>query len=227
MGKKIDYSKAEKEISEAIQKTNIKHLSEGKSITSRRAAEFYGIEEPVEHPAPTDPVEEMLEEAASEEEAYKLSPQETEEGEEPIPEEEHFPSIEETPTHDTLEQHKPVRSTRARPPPPTLPYSETFVEATSPLTVLENHLLWFKQQHVKKRYAQLGTTKEEIVSFQKSHRLSPEQKARIQELNTKAKELKETLLKEQGCTSDETLIKEQQQQHKRKRFHIKKSWTPL
>lgn len=71
---KIDYSKAEREMHQAIQRMRVKNLAEGKSVTSKRAAEYYGLQEPEPRPTPEEPVARLVREEAALEE---ISAQET------------------------------------------------------------------------------------------------------------------------------------------------------
>ena len=65
---KIDYSKAEREMHEALQRMRVKDLAEGKSVTSQRASEYYGLDEQTPRPTPEEPVAKLLREEAANEE---------------------------------------------------------------------------------------------------------------------------------------------------------------
>jgi len=225
---KIDYSKAEKEISEALRKWRAKELAEGKSITSKRAAEYFGLEEENARPPPQDPVVQLIsEEAAKLEQAQKESMQRPE-GEEETEDEPSFEIAEQTPAEDVMWTYKEQSERtpkRKRPEKIDVPPSEKFLEPLSPLAILRKHILWLKRLHMDNRFELLGTTKEEIRSFIKSQRLTNEQINRIQELIARAKKMKEQLLKKYGAQSDEELI--EQQKKRRIKFKIKESWLPL
>ena len=70
---KINYSKVEQMLQDALQKLQYKQLSEGKPIISARAQEFYGISKE-SRPVPEEVVEKLLDEesAAAREEEKKL-----------------------------------------------------------------------------------------------------------------------------------------------------------
>jgi len=242
---KIDYSKAEKEISEALRKMRAKQLVEGKPITSKRAADYYGLVEEEPRPAPQDPVEQLLSEEAAKEEVEKeivAAPIETEEEAPPTEEEEisleedleivdpFFGAAEEAPEKDKLIPAKKQSKRVPRKKPrevPDVPPSEKFIEPLSPLAVLRKHLFWMKRLHIKNRFEAIGTTKEEITSLCKARRLSAKQIERIQELNKRAQTVKEEILKKSKSKTDTDLIEKQKKSHKHKRFHKKETWLPL
>jgi len=235
---KIDYSKAEKEIGEALRKMRAKQLIEGKSITSKRAADYFGLIEEESRPAPQDPVEQLLsEEAAKEETEKEFVSESVIEEEEPIPSEDDleiedpfFGIAEEDLEEDKLIPAKKQSSRilkKERREIPDVPPSEKFIEPLSPLSLLRKHLFWLKRLHIKDRFKAIGTTKEEMVSLCKARRLSPEQVKRVQELTGRAQKVKEEMLKKFGSKSDTDLIEKQKKSHKNKRFHKKEGWLPL
>ena len=235
---KINYSKAEREMLDALQRMQVRNLAEGKTITSRRAEEFYGIKDESPRPIPEEPVAKLLrEEAAEDEAAQNKSVSESVEGEvgpqmaKPSDDEvSSYDSTKRPPIYDVLKKTKP-QSTRlprsVAAPPPEIPSSDTFFEPTSRLYVLRQHILWLKRKHFDNRYELLGTTKDEVMSFRRANRLSQEQIARINEINAHAEEVKAGILAEQGMKTEETQIEHQKQKHKTKRFNIKETWLPL
>jgi hypothetical protein len=240
---KIDYSKAEKEISEALRKMRAKQLVEGKPITSKRAADYYGLVEEEPRPAPQDPVEQLLSEEAAKEEVEKeivATPIEAEEEshveEEAFLEEgleiedPFFGTSEETSEKDKLVPAKKQSKRLPKREPtkvPDVPPSEKFIEPLSPLSVLRKHLFWMKRLHITNRFEAIGTTKEEITSLCKARRLSSKQIERIQELNKRTQTVKEEILKKSKSKTDLDLIEKQKKSHKHKRFHKKETWLPL
>ena len=241
---KIDYSKAEREMHEALQRMRVKSLAEGKSVTSQRASEYYGLEEQDPRPTPEEPVAKLLrEEAAKQEVLEKLEQQQLSSQEmgpstpidEPvlIEQEEEEPAFEvigKPPVYDVLRK---ARGQSIRPPkaiaspPPEVPPSDAFFEPSSLLYILRQHILWLKRKRYDNRYEMLGTTREEVMAFRHTKRLSDEQLARIKELNARAEEVKAGILAEQGIKTDETQIERQKEKHRTKRFNIKETWLPL
>jgi hypothetical protein len=74
---KIDYSKAEREMHDALQRMRVKALAEGKSITSQRAADYYGLAQETPRPTPEEPVAKLVrEEAATFESSQKRKKEE-------------------------------------------------------------------------------------------------------------------------------------------------------
>jgi hypothetical protein len=90
---KIDYSKAEREMHEALQRMRVKDLAEGKSVTSQRASEYYGLEEQTPRPTPEEPVAKLLREEAAKEELLEKK----------LAEEKLHPIIEATPQEEGAE----------------------------------------------------------------------------------------------------------------------------
>lgn len=62
---KIDYSKAEREMHDALQRMRVKELAEGKSVTSQRAADYYGLAQNTPRPTPEEPVAKLVREEAA------------------------------------------------------------------------------------------------------------------------------------------------------------------
>lgn len=243
---KIDYSKAEREMHEALQRMRVKNLAEGKSVTSKRASEYYGLEEQAPRPTPEEPVAKLLREEAAKEEVeekkrleQKDQPSPSETGQEqPSPisteaeEEEEIPFeiIRRPPVYDVMrkargQSRRPPKAIAA--PPPEVPPSDKFLEPSSHLYILRQHILWLKRKHFDNRYELLGTTREEVMAFRHAKRLSDEQVQRIKELNYRAEEVKAGILAESGVKTEEMLIQQQKQKHKTKRFNVKDTWLPL
>jgi hypothetical protein len=240
---KIDYSKAEREMHTALQRMRVKNLAEGKSVTSQRAAEYYGLNEPTPRPTPEEPVAKLLREEAAneelaEEKAKALAAQPPpEQGAEPEPlprvkekEAPVFEVISKPPVYDVMRK---ARGQSQRPPkfvaqePSDVPPSDKFLEPASQLYILRQHILWLKRKHYDNRYEMLGTTREEIMSFRRSKRLSEEQNVRIKELNSRAEEVKAGIMAEEGMKTEDKQIEKQQIKHKTKRFNVKETWLPL
>lgn len=227
----VDYSKAEKEVEKAVQRERVKNLIEGKPITSSGAIRYFALEEDTPRPPPPDHVEKLMSEtAAVEEEAppeEKLPEGTPEEDEET---EEEFEIIEKIPEVDTLKKARKQspRLPKRRPvPSKALPPAEKFVEKTSPLFILRQHILWLKRLHFDDRYEKLGTTKEEVFAFRRARRLSEADLKRIKELNMRAEKLKKDLLEEKEIASVEEAIEKEKKRHKTKRFNTRETWIPL
>ena len=193
----INYSKAEKEVEKAVQNTKVKSLVEGKSVTSKRAMDFYALEEESPRPAPEDRVERLISETAAQEEEKEkeekkqkhAQPTSKAEGPSPLPSpekvpeedeqlEEEFEIITEIPHSDTIRKARklsPRIPQQIAPPLRKVPPSERYLEKPSPLLVLRKHILWFKRQHIEDRYERLGTTKDEVFLLRKAERLTNKQ----------------------------------------------------
>ena len=243
---KIDYSKAEREIHDALQRMRVKELAEGRSVTSRRAADFFGLSQDTPRPASDEAVSKLVREEAAqleeepkrrkEEEARKLAEQKAAlEGKAPPqpkqekePAEDAFEVIRKTPVYDVLRK---ARSQSDRPPrfavspPSDVPPSDMILESSSPLYVLRQHVLWLKRHHKDNRYELLGTTRSEIMALRTAQRLSEEQLVRIKEINARAEEIRAEILASKG--SDEGEIEDQKKKQKTKRFNVKDTWLHL
>lgn len=249
----INYEKAEKEVSKAVQDTTVKSLVEGKTVKSKRAMDYYGIKEDTPRPHPEDRVERLMSEMAAKDEeeeeekkkkvplppeektplpskeptTEEKAPPEEEEGEE---EEEEFIIITKIPSEDTM---KKARKQSARTPKrpsvqakePSL--SEHPAERASPLLILRKHILWFKQLHMDDRYERLGTTQEEVFELRRARRLTDKELQRVIELNKRAEELKAEILKKHGKETLEEIVEKEKTRHKRKRLKTRESWIPL
>lgn len=243
---KINYSKVEQMLQEAIQKLQYKQLSEGKPIISSQAQEYYGISNEA-RPVLEEVVEKLLDEEAALEKEKRLPPKEPPEipvAEQTTPtslsfeppslfENEEYggePSIQATPMEESIETAKKrLRVPLKRPEivfDPTQT-SEKFVEKTSPLYLLRQHIFWMKRQHLEKRYEILKTTKEEIDDLRRKSRLTEKDLIRIQELINNAKEFRSFWLKKQGMNTSDDLILEQKKKHKNKRFNVREKWLPI
>jgi len=236
---KINYSKAEKVVGEALRKMRARQLAEGKTVTSKRAEEYYGLSDKYPRPVPQDPVEQLLsEEAAKEETEHEIiatppSDEETADEETPPGLEVSDPFFEMEEETEEADKLVPAKKQSKRVPKKEIsevadvPSSEKFHEPLSPLALLRKHLFWLKRLHVDNRFETIGTTMEEISSLCNTRRLSSEQLDRINELNKRAQTVKEQLLKKTKSETDENLIERQKKAHKNKRFHKKESWLPL
>ena len=190
---KIDFSEAEKQISDSIQKMRIKSLVEGKTVNSSHSKEFYGLEGEEMRPAAQDPVIIMLSQEAAKEEQH----------------------IEEDPFSDEEQQFLNATSARALlldvmvkiPPqsgriPQKIPPkykdiapSEKYLERSSALYTLRQHILWLKKNHIEDRYERLGATMKEVLSYRVASKLTDKELARIKELNKRAEAIISELLK--------------------------------
>lgn len=229
---KINYSKVEQELRQALIQMQMKQLAEGKPIISSRAQEFYGITT-TPRPVHEDIIEQLLEE-----EAKKQISQQNE-TQTPFTQQENIPSLEEplnqsihaTPTQDSITQAPGRRTSPPKRPELAIDLShtsETMETKLSPLYILRQHILWMKRQHIDKRYELLGTTQEEVFSLRKKDRLSNEDLLRIKTLIAKAEHVRviweKNILK---SVSTEELITTQKKKHRTKRFNVRDKWIPL
>lgn len=240
---KIDYSKVEREMKEALHRLQAKHLAQGKSITSKRASDFFGLDEPRARPVPEDPVVALL----GQEAAKHLSQPTQACPEAPTPPqgltasppcedgpkeevEEREQAVLETPKQESLYAIRPQAARTPKPSPPALPqapYADAFLEDSPPLYVLRQHILWLKRRHLDNRYELLGTTRDEVMAFRRAPRLTKTQLQRVLELNARAQQLRTVLLSEEASGSDTLLVKKQTESHVHKRFNVKDGWMPL
>lgn len=251
---KIDYSKAEREMHDAMQRMRVKQLAEGKSVTSQRAADFYGLSQETPRPTPEEPVAKLVREEAAkleasqkqkkEEEATKKitegkaaqgqtpptpQPRPKKESGEP-PEEAEFEVVRQTPKYDVLRKARQQSGRPPKyvaPPPPDVPPSDTFRETASPLIVLRQHVLWLKRRHREDRYEVLGTTRAEVMEFRAAKRLTEAQITRIKEINVRAEEVKAEILASEGVKTEDEAVEQQKKKSKEKRFNVKDTWLPL
>jgi hypothetical protein len=252
---KIDYSKAEREIHDAMQRMRVKELAEGKSVTSQRAADYYGLAQETPRPTPEEPVAKLVREEAAkreaaekrkkdEEAARKLAeeraarggvattPQQPPPVKQPpeTPEEAEFEVVRQTPKYDVMKKarRQSLRPPRfVAPPPPDVPPSDAFREQASPLYVLRQHILWLKRRHKENRYELLGTTRAEVMAFRTAHRLTDAQITRIKEISARAEEVKAEILATEGIKTEEEGVETQKKKSKEKRFNVKDTWLLL
>ena len=157
---KIDYSKAEREIHDAIQRMRVKELAEGKSVTSQRAADFFGLSQETPRPASEEVVTKLVREEAARVETEDQQKKEEEtraraqpEGAPPLPKkdveltEDEFEVVRKTPVYDVLRRARRQSERPPKvsvPPPADVPASDAFLERSSSLYVLRQHILWLK-----------------------------------------------------------------------------------
>lgn len=212
MAKKVDYSKVEKEVGEALIKMQIEQLQQGKPLESSRAIEYYGLGEHA-RPVQEDPVEKLLAEEAAKESGTI---------------EEDLDEDEISSAHDTLLQVPPRKvPTQRVQTAQKIDSKEQFEAPPEELFLLRRHIFWMKQQGIQDRYTRLGTTQAEVFALKKKGRLTDEDKLRIKTLLKKALQVKEELTKGLGLTSDEALIEREKKRHKTKRFNVREKWLPL
>ncbi len=201
---KIDFSKVEINLSQAMHQLFIKNLAAGKESAYRRAILFYGYHLP--KPEPPDSVieaindwrvERALSETITEAEQNTLLPPQ------PIPP---LPALDEAAAEAVIPEKK---------------------YEVSPLYILRKHLLWFIRKRVANIYKLLGTTKEEVIGLRKKKAHTPEEQKRILEILAKANEINGRLMKKLGIDSDEALIEKEVKKQKTKHFNIRENWLPL
>lgn len=202
---KIDFTKVEQNIHDAMHTMFVKNIVSGKGSSRKRAIIYFGHHIP--KPLAADSVIEAINEwrieqalsqvvAESENEAAPLSP---------------YPEKSVTaPNEDEAEDAIP---------------QDKYV--VSPVYILRKHLLWFIRKRVANIYKLLGTTKEEVIAFRKKNELTQEDYTRVGEILTKANEINQRLMKKLGIDTDDALVEKEVKKHKTKRFNIRDSWLPL
>lgn len=212
---KIDYSKVEQQLKEALIRMQVDQITQGKPTASQRAKDFYGLDDTTPRPVREDPVERLIEEGLTDETTQEPKSEEL---------------IEEmTVTEDKIEK-APARRSPApvlSSPIPKAESKELLEIPATDLLVLRRHIFWMKQQGMKDRYEQIGTSLKEIFGFRKKPRLSDEDKLRIQALLKKAKAICEKIMEQKGKVSDEKLIESEQKRHKTKRLNVREKWLQL
>lgn len=242
---KIDFSKGEESINDAIQKMRMKQLREGKAITSQRAVDYFGLDNSP-RPLPEDSVERLLEEEAvapleeetAENQLENIQGEDQEisqpvDSEEQDEYEEFGEAYETVPAYERLVKFKPrkhegaqIQKQQSIAPALESPTQERN-EEISPLLTLRKHILWLKLQGIDDRYERLGTTKKEIFLLRRKKELSHDDIRRISQLISKAKEIKSALQKEKGHDSDDKLIEKQQKYYKNKYLSVRDRWLKL
>ncbi len=243
---KIDYSKAEDGMNEAVQRMRIQKLQEGKPVTSDRAAEFYGLDN-APRLAPEDPIERLLAEEAMESEIQAQKEKENRsKNQEPI-ESEHTEILDDTqyseeydepgttvesiPYSETILKFRPRKDITRKPVvQPDVDPTKTIAqpEELSPLIRLRKHILWLKTRGIQERYELLGTSREEIFSLRKKHNnLSPQDVDRITALNKNAEAVRQNLLKKDMKATNEELIERQKKDHRNKFHSVRDRWLKL
>lgn len=223
---KIDFTKVEEKLAQAIHSMFVQKLMSGKETISDQAIAFYGIDSGP-RPKPKDSVVEALQELEIEAEAERvaqlaeLAAAEGQTGiKEPIQEAkkpEPLPEIKLPEVTPEAAQNVPAITILPTTPPPPL----------SPLFLLRRHLLWFKRKKVKNYYELVKTTKEEIAEFRKKETFNEQELERIRELLQNAEEIKIRLMKKLGLEDDTTVIERERKKTINKRFNIKDTWLPL
>ncbi len=201
---KIDFSKVEINLSQAMHSLFVKNLAAGKESSYRRAILFYGYHLP--KPEPPDSVIEAINDWRVEQ-ALNETITETEQGALLSPQP--YPPVQ-VPDEQAQEAKIPEKR-----------YD------VSPLYVLRKHLLWFIRKRVANIYKLLGTTKEEVIALRKKKDLTSEDQKRVLEILTKANEINGRLMKKLGIDTNEALVEQEVKKHKTKRFNIRDSWLPL
>lgn len=223
---KIDFTKVEEKLAQAIHSMFVQKLMSGKETISDHAIAFYGIDSGP-RPKPKDSVVEALQELEIEAEAERVAQlaelaasQGQTDIKEPIQEikkPEPLPEIKLPEVTPEAAQNVPAITILPTTPPPPL----------SPLFLLRRHLLWFKRKKVKNYYELVKTTKEEIAEFRKKETFNEQELERIRELLQNAEEIKIRLMKKLGLEDDTTVIERERKKTINKRFNIKDTWLPL
>ncbi len=219
---KIDYSKAEESMNEAIERMRAQKLQKGLTVTSDHAIEFYGIDDTPRN-KPKDSVEILLEEEAL---GGKTEIKPDTENEDEY--EELGKTVKEIPLSETLVKSRPRKSyqqekavvVESSP-------RENVTEPISPLLKLRKHILWLKTKGIKERYELLGTTKNEVLTLRKKKELTQKDIERVQELNDNAEKVRSDLLKKESINTDNDLIEQQKKASKNKYLSVRDRWLKL
>lgn len=203
---KIDFTKVEQNIHDAMHTMFVKNIVSGKGSSRRRAIIYFGHHIP--KPLAADSVIEAINEWRIEQALSQVvaeAEQQQSEAMSPYPEQRVL-----APNEEEAEACIP---------------QEKYV--VSPVYILRKHLLWFIRKRVANIYKLLGTTKEEVIAFRKKNELTAEDYARVGEILAKAQEINQRLMKKLGLDTDDALVESEIKKHKTKRFNIRDSWLPL
>lgn len=203
---KIDFTKVEQNIHDAMHTMFVKNIVSGKGSSRKRAIIYFGHHIP--KPLANDSVIQAINEWRIEQALAEVVA-ESEKDDVPTP----SPYPEKTITAPDEDQAEAA-----------IPQDKYVV---SPVYILRKHLLWFIRKRVANIYKLLGTTKEEVIAFRKKTELTPDDYTRVGEILTKANEINQRLMKKLGIDTDDALIEQEIKKHKTKRFNIRDSWLPL
>lgn len=207
---KIDFSKVEQNLGDAVHHFLIKKLADGETVDNDRMIFLLG--QHIDKPTPQDSVIEAL---------IQLD---AEENEEELSQELHPQQHEHEDKIDEIVAQSLVLSIDQE---PFTPLSKREEAAIPPLFILRKRILWFVRKRVANIYKLLGTTKEEVIALRKSPHLSEADLLRVQELLKKSTEINQLLNKKLGLESNDTLIAVEKKKHLTKRFNVRDSWLPL
>ena len=252
---KINYTKVEQELNEALRVMYTKKLMQGEPSVSQRAVSYYGMDSG-ERPKPRDAVVDELE--AIEEEAeflrqeiermrkVKMMAQKGKEGvlgglqafaENGVILDEEGEHLEYGPApmadKAPAQEQKPDIKGQADEKGPSQPVKEdipTIDEAASklpPLLLIRRLILWMRKKRVVDLYRLLGTSEEEMVALRDKEKLTPKDEERVKELLEKGKQLKVKLMKKLGLEDDQKIVSKEYKKNKTKRFNVKDTWLPM
>ena len=204
---KIDFTKVEESLAQALQTNLIKKIVEGEPNVSSEAVTFYRLDDGP-RPKTIDPIiqalDELRKEAEELEKALRLAGEAlTEEKEAPLE----------------------AAGVSVINPPEKVPTKK--IPTFTPLFLLRQHLLWFKRKKIKDAYTTLGITEQEIRDLRKKGTLSTEDQQKVLELLERADELRTATIKQLGVEEDSVYIEKERKRHVQKRFKVKESWLPL
>ncbi len=234
---KIDFSKVERQLTDALHSMFVKKLYEGKPSVSKRAVTFYAMDSGP-RPKPRDAVVDELEAIEKEEKEF-----EKQERERKIREEENIrKGLLEQQMHEEgsdfnepkaeavhpenapiTEQKQPVEIPQRE----YIPTTDEVPLAHPSMLQLRRLVLWMKQKRVIDLFKYIGTTEEEYLQLRRKTTLTSEDEERIEQILKMAKQVKGKILKKLGIEEDATLIAKEAKKHKTKRFNIKDTWLPL
>jgi hypothetical protein len=211
---KIDFSKVEQSLGEAMHHFFIKKLVDGHFTGNARAISYLGQQR--SKPGPQDSVIECLVDIRSEEEEEAKKEQELA-----------FGTLPEKATQAEPEISQEEQSTPFVPPPEEPMMADEEKPTIAPIFILRNRIRWFIKKRVTNVYQLLGTTKEEVSALRRKTTLSDSEQARITELIAKSSELHQLLNKKLGVGDNEALIASEKKKHRTKRFNVRETWLPL
>lgn len=235
---KIDFTKVEERLNNAMQTMFVKKLMAGKATLSSRAVEFYRLDDgprPKTEDTVIQGLEELEEETREREEQARL------EGLKALQQIPGQVGAQQVYTEKAPKKETPQREDASddddeekKLKPKIVAFAYEKITTTDleerppkPAFVLKKHIAWFKKKKIKDFYKILGTSEEETKELCKKKTLTDLEEKRVDDILRRAKPLKVALLKKLGVAEDEALIEKERKKHRTRRFNIRDSWLPL
>jgi hypothetical protein len=212
---KIDYSKVEEKLSHALHSTMVKRIVKGEPTVSSEAVNYYALNDG-KRPKRQDPVIEALDEMRRE--AREIELEELRKQGLLPPESVSLQAGKETDTEAPKEEESSNEE---------IPTTDATPKIFPPLFLLRKHLAWFKKKKVDSVYSTLGVTEEYMYTLYEKETLSPEEEAKVEELEKKAADLRDNFFEKMGVGENNSYVEKERKKHISKRFKVRENWLPL